>query len=211
MKRVISIILLVSLALSLGSCKKSIFPKGYTGGLGIPRGSGKEIFWAETFDEVVVGAGLLKEHESTFLGGYIFNCDGEGFDVKYCFIFDHEKDTITYGDSPYDRWAELVDIRAYGFFTDVTIDELVYSDIGDYEYVTIEFTEFYYDEYSDEYIDPIFFECRWDDDTMEYYGSYNEDKLFSIKYNSKNQPIPGDSTLLSVMQTLVYIGEDKEE
>ena len=205
MKRIISLLIIVFTLVSLSSCGRNIFPRGYTGGLGIPFGSGRQIFWVETLEDTAKSAISLKDHDSTFLGGYIFEEDDEIFDVKYCFIFDHKKDKIKYHEDPYDRWAEKVEIRAYGFYVDVTIDELLYSDIDDYEYITISFTDLYYEKYAKEYIDPIMFECRWDDDSMKYYGTYNEEKIFSVEYHSAYQSIPSDSSLIAIMQTLIYI------
>ena len=62
MKRIIGIILLLAVLFSLSGCRKSIFPRGYTGGLGIPFGSGREIFWVDSYDEMYNSANLLKEH-----------------------------------------------------------------------------------------------------------------------------------------------------
>ena len=47
MKKIISVILLLSL-LTLTSCGKNIYPKGFTGGIGIERGSGRQVAWVET-------------------------------------------------------------------------------------------------------------------------------------------------------------------
>lgn len=207
MKRIVSFIMLLAVTFSLFGCKRGIFPKGYTGGLGIPFGSEREIFWVESYDEVIAKAELLKSHNSTFLGGYIFTESPEVFFVKYCFIFDHDKDKIKFEDSPYDRWAELVEIRAYGFYEDISLDELVYSDIENYEYITISFTEHYYENYAESFIDPIMFECRWDDDSLRYYGTYNEQRLFSIEYNNSVIIIPTDESILAIMQNMIYVGE----
>ena len=208
MKRIIGIILLLAVLFSLSGCRKSIFPRGYTGGLGIPFGSGREIFWVDSYDEMYNSANLLKEHNSSFRGGYIFDENDVIFFTKYCFIFDYDKDEIDFKDSPYDRWAELVEIRAYGFFEDVSLDELVYSDISDYDYITVSFTDLYYEKYANSFIDPIMFECRWDDESSRYYGSYNEDRIFYIDYNSHSHSIPSDNTILTVMKSMIFVGEE---
>ena len=136
MKKLIAILLLAA-TLMLSSCgypfvRKSIFPEGYTGGFGIEYGSGQEIYWVETYEECVEAMDQLKSHGSTFYKTAIFSYEGEEFDTKYCFQFYHKKDNVKYGDNPYDRWAEQVEVSSFAFFEDVTIEELVYSDIDDY-------------------------------------------------------------------------------
>lgn len=205
MKKIISLILLLA-TLTLTSCGKNIYPRGFTGGIGIERGSGRQVAWVETSDDLYTSAYLLKNHDSTFLGGYFFDTE-ELFDVKYCFVFDYDYDKISYGDSHFDRWAEKVEIKAYGFFDDVSIEELNYSSVDDYDHITITFTDLYYEKYADEYIDPIYFECRWDDDTVKYYGTYNEEKIFSIDLVDEFIIIPADEYILEIMYNLIYIGE----
>lgn len=206
MKKILSVILLLAI-LTLTSCGKNIYPKGFTGGIGIERGSGRQVAWVETSDDLYTSANLLKNHDSTFIGGYIFYSE-ELFDVKYCFVFDHGYDKIKYDDSHFDRWAEDVEIRSYGFFDDVSIDDLNYSMVDDYDHITITFTDLYFEKYADQYIDPIFFECRWSDDDQKYYATYNEERIFSIDYVTEFNLIPGDDHILEIMYNLIYIGEE---
>ena len=206
MKKIISVILLLSL-LTLTSCGKNIYPKGFTGGIGIKRGSGRQVAWVETSDDLYTSANLLKNHNSTFLGGYFFDSE-ELFDIKYCFVFDYDYDKIKYGDSHFDRWAEKVEIRSYGFFDDVSIDDLNYSIVDEIDHITITFTDLYFEKYADQYIDPIFFECRWSDDDQKYYATYNEERIFSIDYVTEFNLIPGDDHILEIMYNLIYIGEE---
>jgi hypothetical protein len=206
MKKIISLILLFA-TLTLTSCGKNIYPRGFTGGIGIERGSGRQIAWVETIDDVYSSANILKNHNSTFQGGYIFDSE-EYFDIKYCFIFDYDKDKIKYGDSHFDRWAENVEIRAYGFFDEITIDELNFSLVSDYDHITISFTDLYKEKYADEYIDPIFFECRWDENKEKYFGTYNEEQMFSIDLVTEFNKIPSDSHILAIMYNMIYIGEE---
>lgn len=206
MKKIISIILLLTM-LTLTSCGKNIYPRGFTGGIGIERGSGRQVAWVETSDDLYTSAGLLKNHDSTFFGGYVFDSE-ELFDVKYCFVFDYGYDKIKYGDSHFDRWAENVEIRSYGFFDDVSIDDLNYSMVDEIDHITITFTDLYFEKYADQYIDPIFFECRWSDDDQKYYATYNEERIFSIDYVTEFNLIPGDDHILEIMYNLIYIGEE---
>ena len=206
MKKIISVILLLSL-LTLTSCGKNIYPKGFTGGIGIERGSGRQVAWVETSDDLYSAAYLLKNHNSTFLGGYFFDFNGY-FDIKYCFVFDYDKDKIDYLDSHFDRWAEKVEIRSYCFLDEVTIDELNYSSVNDYEHLTITFTYAYMEKYSDEYIDPFLFQCNWDEDAEKYFAHYEGEKIFSIDFVSEFNIIPPDEGLNNIINNLTYIGEE---
>ena len=206
MKKIISIILLLAI-LTLTSCEKNIYPKGFTGGIGIKRGSGRQVAWVETADDLYTSAYLLKNHESSFIGGYFFDFDSF-FDIKYCFVFDYGKDKIEYGDSHFDRWAENVEIRSYCFLDDVTIDALNYSDINNYEHLTITFTDAYLEKYSGEFIDTFLFQYNWDDEFEKYFAFYEGEKIFSIDFISRFNVIPPDDVFNGIINNLVYIGED---
>ena len=150
--KTISVLLfLVILVVPLYSCyntfqfgvnyRESIFPKGYTGGFIFQPGNPVEYYWVETYEEVLEAVELLKSHGSTFYNESFFVYEGDEFDVKYCFEFGGEygphKDMVPYGENPYDRWATNVYISSYIFLEDVTIDELVYSNLRKYDAYSI--------------------------------------------------------------------------
>ena len=110
------------------------FPEGYTGGFGIPNGSGLEYYWVETYEECQEAIKLLKSHGSTFEQWPIFTYNGELFDTKYCFkMKNSNSDKIQYGENPFDRKSEGVAVWSCVLINGVEIDELVYSDISSYD------------------------------------------------------------------------------
>lgn len=110
------------------------YPEGYTGGHGITYGSDSEYYWVESYEECLDAIEKLKSHGSSFKDSIVFSYDGELFDTKYCFAFDgHKSEDIRYGEDPFDRWSENVYIVSYGFFEEVTIDELIFSYVTDYD------------------------------------------------------------------------------
>ena len=77
---------------------------------------------------------LLKSHGSTFYPTVIFTCDDESFDVKYCFELDiNLSENSKYGDNPFNRYVSTVSVMSVGFYDNVTIDELVYSHVSNYD------------------------------------------------------------------------------
>ena len=145
MKKITSILLcIVMLATTvlLSSCSNLFargeynFPEGYTGGIRREPHLMKEgiYYWVETYDELVAAMELLKSHGSTFRTSVIFTYEGDLFDTKYYIYFNREKsDKIKYGDNPFDRWAEDVVVASFAFYDDVSIDELVYSSVHQYQ------------------------------------------------------------------------------
>ena len=137
----ISVVLIFILsAFTLSSCGLMYrtrffkYPDGYTAGFGYnhPMDS-TEYAWVETYEEVEEAIELLSSHGSNFYKTAFFNYEGDLFDTKYCFKFQGKKDNIKYGENPFDRYAEKVYIYSYAFFEDVTIDELVFSHLIDYD------------------------------------------------------------------------------
>ena len=145
--RIISLILtLFILCLLLCSCKIYIlkfgwqppFPEGYTGGgiIDMSPDSGIEIHLLETYDELMSAVDKLKSRGSTFYERGIINYDEKDFDVKYVVILNAFKSDkiIKYGDDPFDRCVQDVDIINLIFFEDVTVEELSYSYVSRYDY-----------------------------------------------------------------------------
>lgn len=135
-KTISAMLVFVLSIFALSSCGgifriRSIFPEEYTGGFGdLDNGSGIKYYWVETYEELIAAMNLLRSHGSTFLKNAVLNYEGDLFDTKYCITisrFDGNADYVKFGDDPYDRWAKDVLVMSYGFFEDVTIDELVYS------------------------------------------------------------------------------------
>lgn len=202
--------------LALSSCgwifsRKSIFPEGYTGGFGIPYGSGFEIYWVETYEEAVDAMNQLKSHGSTFYKTAIFSYEGDLFDTKYYFQFGHKKDNVKYGDNPYDRWAEDVVVGSVAFFEDVTIDELVYSNIEDYTYVTCA-TAHYFDEVCERYpnISSLPLEYKFYEEKHEHILSYNGEIIvhFYGGIDSEGKQIPPEEGVEAIRNSIVFIGVD---
>ena len=145
----ISIILIVILmSFYLFSCDLGIYypesglPDGFTGGFGIQPGSGVEYYWVETYEECIEAIELLKLNGSTFLDDAILTYEGNNIDIKYCFKFHGDQEKITYGENPYNRKA-TVSISVYVFFEEVSIENINYSLIRDYDAYSIEISEFY--------------------------------------------------------------------
>ena len=138
-KTISAVLVFVLSILTLSSCgfllvgKK--YPEGYTGGLGGTYGS--EYCWVETYAEVLEAIDELESYGSTFRNSAFFSYEGELFDTKYCFIFAGKKHSIKKDKKFSERWAEDIEIRSYGFFEDVSIPELEYSHIEDYDVVDL--------------------------------------------------------------------------
>ena len=113
-------------------------PEGYTGGFasqtenfGAPV---MEYYWVETYDECLSAIAKLESHGSKIDKSLIFSYEGDLFDTKYCFSFVREKsDKIVFGEDPFDRYTEKVSVKAWAFFKDVKIDDLIYSDVKNYD------------------------------------------------------------------------------
>lgn len=125
------------------SGNRDFYPEGYTGGLmlhSLYEGPVVEYKWVETYEELCGGIELLKSHGSTFNqqnGDFIpaIECDNLAFDIKYVFVITGEEQCRKYGEEGnfFDRKLEDVSILTYIFFDDVTIDELEFSHIGNYD------------------------------------------------------------------------------
>ena len=223
MKKLIAILLLAA-TLMLSSCgypfvRKSIFPEGYTGGFGIEYGSGHEIYWVETYEECVEAMDQLKSHGSTFQKNIIFSYEGDLFDTKYCFMFLHKKDGVKYGDNPYDRWADKVVVLTVGFFEDVTIEELVYSDVYDYRGIRSSKVS-YFDEICEKYsnVPSLKLEYKFYRDTTQHgYAhhvlSYEGEDWVYLFVDDDNDNNGEDSRLSqeyidAILNSIVFIGFD---
>ena len=206
----VTVVLIIFSLPSCGPFRRSIFPEGYTGGWGIEFGSGEEIYWVETYEEAVAAMDQLKSHGSTFYKTAIFSYEGDLFNTKYCFRFQGKKDNVKFGDNPYDRWAENVVVESIGFFEDVTIDELVYSNIDDYFWFQC-CTPRNFNELCEKYpnIPSLPFEYKVSEETNEHSLYYNGDSfVFFGGVDSEGRPIFSKECCEAVMNSIVFIGFD---
>lgn len=188
MKKITSILLcIVMLATTvlLSSCSNLFargeynFPEGYTGGIRREPHLMKAgiYYWVETYDELVAAMELLKSHGSTFRTSVIFTYEGDLFDTKYYIYFNREKsDKIKYGDNPFDRWAEDVVVASFAFYDDVSIDELVYSSVQQYQCYTISINQYRF---------PQWYETNADKD-MDSNDLYIEQNEYGINIYTRN-------------------------
>ena len=124
---------------------RDFYPEGYTGGLNFHSlydGPVVEYYWVETYEELSDGIEALKENGSTFdtMSNIIpaIETDDLPFDVKYVFFISGDQ-CRKYGEQGdfFDRKLENVTVLTYIFFDEVTIDELVFSNVIHYDCYTI--------------------------------------------------------------------------
>ena len=152
-KILISIMLIVSVALSIASCEAVGYilsrfdrtnsrgprdwyegcpvPEGYTGGI-----SGDyrfhesyEIKWLETYEEMVDAVTRLRAHGTEIHPIALFDCEDYGFDLKFCIVFKRPKEQLSEGQGYFDRKLDGVEISTYVFFENITIEDLEYYDV----------------------------------------------------------------------------------
>ena len=121
------------------------YPEGYTGGFpdiskNWEKGSRLEIWWVETYEECLAAIELLKSHGSTFDETYLFSYSEELVDIKYRFFIPlngKRCETIEYGENPFDRLAYDVDVESFIFLENVSIDDINWGDVKNYNvYIT---------------------------------------------------------------------------
>lgn len=98
----------------------------------------QEGWWVETYDELMIALDKLKYNGSSINNSAIINYDGDLFDVKYCIVISHasynEFAEYRFGDDPFERCLNNVSVYTVLFFEKVTIDQINYSDLGDYKH-----------------------------------------------------------------------------
>ena len=209
MLRTISVLLIFALTtLAIVGCDflpndpNGIFPEGYTGGIGIQPGSPSEHWWVETYEEYIDAIELLKSHGSTFAEDIAFACDEDLFDVKYGFTIcgnGRQGERIKFGDNPFDRWAYDIKTFAMVFFDDLTIDELVYSNVKFYEGYQIEFGSAYQAIF-DESFDKA--DLTMGDWIKRYEGSKSSQYIREVLY--------GEETVITIYTTFYISDEEKD-
>jgi hypothetical protein len=126
-----------------------------------------EYYWVETYEEAIAAIELLKSHGGTICESIVISNDSEQYDIKYCFTFNVTKaDWIEFGENPFDRYAQDVKVASYVFADEVTIDELVYSDIFTYNVFQLIIHKDYPDKKDLEFINIDTMECEFFPDEL---------------------------------------------
>ena len=204
-------LIIVTALLSLTSCAWFRKLNGYTGGFGSggPMDN-SEYRWVETYEEAQEAIELLESHDSTLYKSAIFSYEGDLFDTKYCFVFMGARDPMkNHGDNPFDRWAELVEVRVYGFFDDVSIDEIEYSYVHNYDVVYLnETTEFFRTHESDSDFNIDLVTLSWTDehsntlvimDQLPYFEIYREKDSGYVELSEECVQV--------ILESIVFIGD----
>ncbi len=220
MKKIVSIllvILLLSSTLILSSCGwfpiaeyqvKHYYPEGYTAGFGqhtIYDAPYPKFYWLETYDELVEAMKSLESHGSTFNKMAFSDYEGELFDVKYCITMS-SSEKVAFGENPYDRKASRVFIQSYAFFENVTLDELLYSYVGNYDTLLLH----YCDDGKIDKFEPVPFENL----TWEYiefrdqcYIRNGENPIFMIQRTKNGETIEiSDDVMEAIVNSTVCVG-----
>ena len=101
-----------------------------------------EICWLDTYEEVLAAIELLESHGSTLKRTLGFNYESDLINSKYLFICEKKNaEPIEEGKDFFDRKMDEGEFIWYGFYDDVTCDELVSSWYYKY-YRKLEFTTF---------------------------------------------------------------------
>ena len=217
MKKVIRIIaLLITIITLLSSCdlvplKNSYLPEGYTGGFGIPYGSGEEYYWVETYEEATEAVKLLQSHGSSFNESVIFSYEGDLFDTKYCFVMNYKKsDRITFGDNPFDRKAEGVLVRSYLFFDDVKVDDLAYSYISNYKTYGFMLNHEYVDKYGTDNLMQNEYDYCWVEAGERYhiFNSNTDTPVFILNSLGTQKSELTNECVDAILDSLVFIGTE---
>lgn len=192
----------------LGTNRNSYLPEDYTGGFGIPFGSGIEYYWVETYEECVSAIELLKSHGSTFDKSVFFAYEGELFDTKFCFIMDRRNsDRIAFGDNPYDRKSVGVSIESCAFFEDVEIDELVYSYISHYNAYAFYMNHDNADEITEGMLSSEQLRCEFNSITSKYEIYSGDNMLFGITYLGQENAELSDDCINAIIGSLKIVHE----
>ena len=107
--------------------------KTYTGGFGFDPHAFYPVdyYWFETYDELLEAIALLEANDSDISYSLGFDCDGDPYDIKWCFQY---KCTLTPSNSDnfFDRKMSG-SIVCFIFREEVTIEELIYSYVSRYD------------------------------------------------------------------------------
>lgn len=131
---------------------ESMFPDGWIGGFGqININFDVEYWWLDSFDELSVAIEKLKDNGSVFSEeSVLVDYDGELFDVKYCIVicpYLSDSEWIKFGEDPFDRYADGVEIRTVGFLDNVTVEQINYSHLSSFRAFKFEIEAPFYENY----------------------------------------------------------------
>ena len=228
----ISIILCLAMVLSLASCdliseiRRELFgypsvkpgqftghspvPEGYTGGLqsNVNFHSDYGIHWLETYEEVLAAVELLKAHGSIIKPAVGVDIE-EVFDVKWCFIYQRNMaEQLVEGANFFDRKIDNGSFVCYIFRMDVTIDELIYSNVFHYQSIKIYTKNYVRVENIDE------LSIYWWDKELgydkpfpgeDYLIAYNDKVIAGIETPSEYHPPIDDELLDAIIKSVVFV------
>ena len=198
------------------------YPDGYTAGDGGDPCMFElyGFYWLETYDEVLEAIELLESHGSQIESRFGLTCDGEPYDIKWCFGFkwkyvDEFDETKTFyehlaeGMSFFDRRIDGGYFTCYILRKDVTIEELNYSYLSLYDSFCLK-TE----DASVEIEDPELLAIDWwgrdeygIDPYWEYDVMYADRKIATIQFKDMyTQDFLTDEDFEIFLDSLVLIG-----
>ena len=166
---------------------------GYTGGYSRYQEFHNKygVYWLETYDEVLEAVELLKSHDSIINTGLGFNYESELIDSKFCFKFKKtDAEPLEEGKNFFDRKIDNGEFGWFGFFDDITIEELIYDHII-YDFNIICFTDVFRDVSSRE-------------TNYEIVGSIDDTAQLSFDWFGKSY---GYTTPPEPFYEVCYIGE----
>ena len=186
------------------------YPEGYTGGFGISYGSDIEYYWVETYEEALEAISELESYGSTFTESAYFNYEGDLFDTKYCFVFSGKKHSVKEGKKPSERWADRVIIKTYAFFEDISIAELEYSYISDYDVLYFDpCSEFYRMHKEGEIVNLNSITYSWENERGSALLMQDDTLFFKVFRQKNNEYIEiSDECVDAVIDSMLFIGED---
>ena len=161
---------------------------GYTGGMSPYKWfhDEYEVYWLETYEEVLAAVELLKSHGSTIKPNIGFNYDTEILDSKFCFICEKvDAEPLEEGKNFFDRKIDGGTFYWYGFREAVTIESFLYNVTADkYDVITFKNT-------SIDNLDIDFLNCIDDVSKICFYSMKDnthgtvdyEDSAYYISYN----------------------------
>ena len=201
MKKVIVVLVLLVVLISAAFILQSewskrhyALPEGYTGGFDYSYNYGApemEYYWVESYEELLDAIEKLESHGSKIDKSLIFSYEGELFDTKYCFTFNRDKsDKIVFGEDPFDRYGEGVYISAWAFFEDVKINDLIYSNVKNYDCCVLTENQSDLESALSKDPDVLSKDLKWEIRNNHYYVGYEDYTFYQIEYiNSAEKSI----------------------
>lgn len=189
LKRIlISLLLLISILLSLVSCKTVLRAlKGPVGTVHDLRYADTEIHWVETLEETLLAIEHLEAAGNKISRDILSSYDNEAIDVKYCFKLDtYGSKRLKKGQEWYDREGlSSVRVIYMAFLEEVSTEDALGLYISDYKYksftVHIEESNQPYSLANLSYVCP---ECHTIEDNELLYLLENKNMCFVVMENA---------------------------